>query len=47
MLCHIGWCKFTDVSEVFAASNTLMMKAASTSDMLVNFNQTTYHNPKD
>jgi Tfp pilus assembly pilus retraction ATPase PilT len=47
-LCHVAWKKFTDISEVLAASIirvmgliTLMMKAASTSEMLINFYQTT------
>jgi hypothetical protein len=40
---------FTDVSEVLAASTIrVMMEAASTSEMLVNFYQTTWHNkPED
>jgi hypothetical protein len=47
------WWKFTDVSEVLAASIirvmiALMIKAASTSEMSVNFHQTTRrNNPED
>jgi hypothetical protein len=38
--------KFTNVSEVPAASiiRAMMMEAASTSETLVNFYQTTWHN---
>jgi hypothetical protein len=43
---HVVWWKFTDDPEAFAASiirviMTLMMEAASASEMLVNFHQTT------
>jgi hypothetical protein len=46
MLRHVGWYKFTDVSEVLATSIVraiiaLMMEAASTSETSVNFYQTT------
>jgi hypothetical protein len=42
MLRRIVWYKFTDVSEVLTASNIrAMMEAVSTSEMLVNFYQTT------
>jgi hypothetical protein len=55
---RVVWWKFTDASEVRAASIinemsirtiiTLMMKAVSTSETLVNFYQTTrYYNPED
>jgi hypothetical protein len=48
---HVVWWKFIDVSEVLAASIilliTLMMEAASTSETLVNFYRTTWHNTKD
>jgi hypothetical protein len=40
--------KFSDVSEVFAASIIRVMEAASTFEKLVNFYQTTWHNiPED
>jgi hypothetical protein len=43
MLCLAVWYKFTDISEVLAASTirVMMMEAARTSEMLVNFYQTT------
>jgi hypothetical protein len=49
LLCHVVWQKYTNVSEVLAASNirmmiTLMMDAASTYATSLNFYQTTYHN---
>jgi hypothetical protein len=49
MLRSVVWQKFTDVSEVLAASViALMMKAARTSETLVNFYQTTRrYNPED
>jgi hypothetical protein len=55
LLHHVVWQKFTNVSEVLAASIiramsgiVLMMEAASTSEMSTNFNQTTWHNnPED
>jgi hypothetical protein len=52
MLCHVVWQKFTDVSEVLASSIirariALMMEATSTSEMLVNFYQTTQHNDSE
>jgi hypothetical protein len=41
----VVWYKFTNVSEVLIA---LMMEAASTSEMSVNFYQATWHiNPED
>jgi hypothetical protein len=49
MLHPVVWQKFSDVSEVIAAYIiALMMKAASTSETLVNFYQTTRLNiPED
>jgi hypothetical protein len=53
MLDLVVWYKFTDVSEVLAISITrvttaLMMEAASTSETLVNFYETTRrYNPGD
>jgi hypothetical protein len=42
---HAVWYKFTDVSEVLAASIIrAMMAAASTSETSVNFYQTTWRN---
>jgi hypothetical protein len=52
-LCHVVWYKFTDVSEVLAASIiramiVLMMEIVNTSETLVNFYQTTWrNNPED
>jgi hypothetical protein len=46
----VVWWKFTDVSEVRAASiiRALMMEAANTSETSVNFYQTTLrNNPED
>jgi mannose-6-phosphate isomerase class I len=47
---RVVWQKFTDVSEVLAASIIigLIMEAASASDTSVNFYQTTWrNNPED
>jgi hypothetical protein len=49
MLHHVVWLKFTDVSEVLAASIirvmiALIMEAASTCETSVKFYQTTWHN---
>jgi hypothetical protein len=45
LLRHVVWEKFSDFSEVLAVSIisiALIMEAASTSETLVNFNQTTW-----
>jgi hypothetical protein len=53
LLRHVVWEKFTDISEVLAASIiraviALMMEAASTSETSVNFCQTAQrNNPED
>jgi hypothetical protein len=46
LLRRVVWQKFTDISEVFAASimTILMMEAARTSKTSVNFHQTTRRN---
>jgi hypothetical protein len=49
LLHHVVWQKFTDVSEILAASiiralSALMMEAASTSETSTNFYQTTRRN---
>jgi hypothetical protein len=49
LLHHVVWQKFTDVSEILAASiirslSVLMMEAASTSETSANFYQTTRRN---
>jgi hypothetical protein len=52
-LCSLVWKKLTDISEVpvafvIRAMSALIMEAASTSEMLVNFYHTTLHsNPED
>jgi hypothetical protein len=50
MLRRVLWQKFTDVSEVFAASHhqdDLMMEAASTSETSVNYRTTRRVIPED
>jgi hypothetical protein len=50
MLRRVVWYKFTDISEVLAASiiRAMMMEAASISETSVNFYQTTQRNiPED
>jgi hypothetical protein len=45
MLCRVVWLKFTDVSEVFAASIIALMRdEANTFETSVNFYQTTRRN---
>jgi hypothetical protein len=50
LLHRVVWYKFTDVSEVLAASSNraIMMATVSTSEILVNFYQTARrNNPED
>jgi hypothetical protein len=48
MLRHVVWKKFTIISEVLATSIIALMEAASSSEMSVNFYQTTWRNiPRD
>jgi hypothetical protein len=46
---RVDWCKFSNISEVCTASTiALMMEAAGTSEMLVNFHQIIRrNNPED
>jgi Mg2+/Co2+ transporter CorB len=49
MFFRVAWYNFNDVSEVLAASiiRTMMIKAGSTSETLVNLYQTTWHIPEN
>jgi hypothetical protein len=49
MLCHAVWQKFTNISEVLAASiiRAMIMEAESTSETSVNYQTTQHNNPED